>query len=811
MSEIDRCHAEQKRAAAYLIEHGDDGPDSRGARCGLMDQTVEELLIRERDAKYELFLKSKQRNFDPCGFDPGPLSPLLFEFQRDITRWSCRRGRAAIWADCGLGKTFMELEWGREVVRQSQGDVIHLCPLMVAEQTKGEASKFGIADVHVCRKGSDVRHGINVTNYEMLHHFKPEQFAGLVLDESACIKHSDSKFRQAVTDFCQGMPYRLSCTATPAPNDFMEIGMHSEFLGIMSAVEMLATFFVHDGGETSVWRLKKHAVEKFWEWVASWAVLIRKPSDLGYSDEGYALPPIRHTQHVVSADWASDHLFPVEAKTLGDRRKARRDSLPQRVKQCADIVNLTTDQWIVWCDLNAEGESLTKAIDGAVEITGSQKPEVKEALMKRFIDGEFRVLVTKPSIAGWGVNLQTCHKMAFVGLSDSFEQLYQAKRRCWRFGQAKPVDVHMITSELEGAVVANIERKERQYEQLIEGMITHMKDINSVAVHGASRAEEKYERGMAHGEKWIAHLGDSCEIIRDIPDGSIGYSIFSPPFASLYTYTNSERDLGNCSGDLSFMKHYEFIASELFRITQPGRLVSFHCMQLPLSKERDGVIGLKDFRGELIRMHQRAGFVLHSEVTIWKDPVTAMQRTKAIGLLHKQIQKDSCMSRQGIADYLITMRKPGANLPAVQGVNSGAVTGMFDRYIGTDGPLISQRDDPTRYSIEVWQRYASPVWMDIDPSDTLQRQSAREEEDERHICPLQLQVIERGLEMWSNPGDTVYSPFMGIGSEGYVALRCGRRFIGSELKRSYWDQSVKNLRYAEQTFQPSLFTEEQPA
>jgi len=290
-------------------------------------------------------------------------------------------------------------------------------------------------------------------------------------------------------------------------------------------------------------------------------------------------------------------------------------------------------------------------------------------------------------------------------------------------------------------------------------------------------------------------LGDCIEEIATLPSNSIHYSIYSPPFASLYTYSASDRDMGNCRSTEEFLEHYQFLCQELYRVLMPGRLLSFHCMLLPSSKERDGFIGLKDFRGDLIREHQKAGMIYHSEVVIWKDPVTAMQRTKALGLLHKQIKKDSCMSRQGIPDYLITMRKPG--------VNPEPVDGMFDRYVGSDHVAA---DDPTRYSIEVWQRYASPVWMDINPSDTLQGESAREHEDERHICPLQLQVIERGIELWTNPGDTVLSPFAGIGSEGYVAVRAGRKYIGTELKKSYFEQACRNMQSAENLAkQGSLF------
>jgi len=274
------------------------------------------------------------------------------------------------------------------------------------------------------------------------------------------------------------------------------------------------------------------------------------------------------------------------------------------------------------------------------------------------------------------------------------------------------------------------------------------------------------------------------ETVAKLDDESIGYSIFSPPFASLYTYSASNRDMGNCKDYAQFEEHFRYLVRELYRVLMPGRLVSFHCMNLPTSKSHHGYIGLHDFRGDLIRVFREAGFIFHSEVCIWKDPVTAMQRTKALGLLHKQVRKDSSMSRQGIADYLVTMRKPGENQQPVEG--------ELDRWIG-DNSFVSEG----RLSIDLWQRYASPVWMDINASRTLQKDSARDEKDERHICPLQLDVIERAMELWSNPGDTVLSPFAGIGSEGYVAVLNGRRFFGVELKASYWKQAVANLRMAE--------------
>lgn len=728
-------------------------------------------------SQYQEFLQRKAISDPATGLDVvPPLNSQLFDFQRDIVAWALRRGRAAIFADCGMGKTPMQLEWANKI----PGRVLILAPLAVAQQTVREGEKFGITSKYE-RDGGTHLGKITVANYEMLEHFNPDMFDGVVLDESSILKAYDGKTRTQIIDAFAKTPFRLACTATPAPNDYMELGNHSEFLGVMSRVEMLSMFFVHDGGETQKWRLKGHAETEFWKWLASWAVMIRKPSDLGYEDGDFILPEMVMHEHTVKVEnIAEGNLFPVEAQTLQERLQARRDTIKERVEDCAAIVNDCKRPFLIWCNLNTESEALADAIPDAVEVKGSDSNAHKEKAMLDFIEGRVRVLVTKPSICGFGMNFQHCADMAFVGLSDSYEQFYQAVRRCWRFGQTRSVNVHVITAETEGAVVANIKRKEADAMEMAESMVEHMKDLNQQALQGAtSRVKTEYQRDVAKGKNWTIHLADCIDVIKEQPDNSLHYSIYSPPFASLYTYSNSDRDMGNCADDETFMQHYKFLVREMYRAMMPGRLVSFHCMNLPTSKQNHGFIGIRDFRGELIRLHESEGFIFHSEVCIWKDPVTAMQRTKALGLLHKQIKKDSCMSRQGIPDYLVTMRKPGENPEPVTHTNE-------------------------TFPVQMWQRYASPVWMDINPSDTLQYRSAREHNDERHICPLQLQVIERGIELWSNPGDVVFSPFTGIGSEGYVAVKMGRKFLGAELKRSYWQQAVKNMELAKQE-QSSLF------
>ena len=730
---------------------------------------------------YEKLIQQKIIADSPSGFECGDLHPALFDFQSVLVRWALSRGRAAIFADTGLGKTFMQCEWAQKVCDYSDGNVLIVAPLCVAQQTVKEAAKIDLS-VHYCRSQNAVISGVNITNYEMLDHFDLATFAGVVLDESSILKSHTGKTRTALIESCQSVDYRLSCTATPSPNDFMELGNQAEFLGVMSREEMLAMFFTHDGGETSKWRLKGWGATRFWEWMAQWAAVIRKPSDLGFDDSRYDLPALRINEHVVDDDFREEgQLFTTVATTLTERRRAQRGSIDDRVKAVADLVNNSTEQWVIWCHLNDESTALAKAIPDAIDVKGSDTIDNKERRIMAFTEGRQRVLVTKPSIAGFGMNWQHCHKQAFVGLSDSFEQFYQAVRRCWRFGQELPVDVEVFTAESEGQVLANIKRKEAQHHEMSDQMVDHMKELMQHEMVKAKREASVYERDYAEGDGWQLHQADCVHLASELDDDSVDYTLFSPPFASLYTYSNSDYDMGNCKNDDGFYRQFEFLVEQMFRITKPGRLLSFHCMNLPTSKQNHGYIGIRDFRGELIRMFLKHGWIFHSEVCIWKDPVVAMQRTKALGLLWKQVRKDACKSRQGIPDYLVTMKKPGEN----------------------PNPVGHSMEE---LPVELWQKYASPVWTDINPSRTLNKMPARDDNDERHICPLQLDVIERCLHLWTNRDDLVFSPFTGIGSEGYSALQMGRRFIGSELKPSYFQIAKENL-YSATSGNLDLFTE----
>lgn len=713
---------------------------------------------------YQSFLASKQWTSPRTGLDVVPgLSSHLFDFQRDAVSWALKRGRACLFFDCGLGKTLCQLEWARHI----PGRVLILAPLAVSGQTVAEGERFGI-ECGISRDGS-TKGQIAVTNYERLHLFNPADFDGVVLDESSILKSHTGHYRTLVIDSFAHTRFRLCCTATPAPNDIMELANHVEFMGIMQRPEFLATWFVHDGGDTSSWRLKKHAEKRFWEWMATWAVVMRRPSDLGYSDEGFDLPPLNIHEHYVETGLARPgDLFALPAADLNEQRQARRKTMTHRVSLASSLVNGTPGPWIVWCELNDESAALTKAISGAVEVQGSDDADVKERNLLDFAAGKIRVLVTKPKIGGFGMNWQHCHQQCFVGLSHSFEQTYQAMRRSWRFGQQSAVDVHVIVTDLESEVATNVKRKQADHEEMSQRMVEVMSEKSLEELRGIEREQTTYQTRMEQGRGFKIYLGDAVEEMRHVESESVGLSVFSPPFASLYTYSASDRDMGNCKGYEEFMVHFGFLIDELLRATMPGRLCCVHCMDLPVAKEKEGHIGIRDFPGIVAAAFEAHGWYMHSRVVIWKDPVTQMQRTKSIGLLWKQLRKDSTMSRMSIPDYVLMFRKPGDNPQPVT---------------HTEG----------EFPVSQWQKWASPIWMDINPSDTLTKESARENDDERHIAPLQLEVTRRCVRLWSNPGDLVLSPFAGIGSEGFVALQEERRFVGIELKESYYKQAVANL------------------
>ena len=724
---------------------------------------------------YDQFVASKVRRHIAHGFEPQPIIAPLFDWQRHVVNWAIRTGRAALFEDCGLGKTLQQLEWAYQVWHYTQKPVIILTPLSVAHQTEREAKRFGYINCEVVKSQNEIDSNtrIAITNYEKLEHFDVKAFGGVVLDESSILKNFTGKTRRQLTDAFADTQFKLCCTATPSPNDYTEFGQHADFLGVCTPAQMLCTFFINDTFNTGDWRLKRHAEDEFWRWVASWAACVSKPSDIGYSDDGYDLPPLRMKTITVDVDVTEDkpedELFRVATLSATTMHKEMRLTAPMRAAKVAELVNDSDEPWIVWCNTNDEADELSALIPDAVEVRGSDAATEKERCLSDFTDGTARVIITKPSIAGMGLNWQHCHNVAFVGLSYSFEDFYQALRRSYRFGQQYPVNAYLVQASTEGAILQAVQAKMAAHSRMQEQM------KHAAAYLRKNKKEEtifmKTDITKSTGNGWDLYHGDCVRVARQLAPESVDFSVFSPPFADLFTYSADVQDMGNCADVSEFTKHFEILITEIARVMVPGREVAVHCVDLLSTKWKHGKIEFQDFSGEIIRAFWRHGFLFHSRICIWKSPVTEMQRTKAHGLLYKTLCADSTDSRIGCADYLLVFRK--------QGENPKPVT-----------------KDKTQFPVDWWQEVASPVWMTVDQGNVLNRDGARDAQDEKHICPLQLDVIERAVALWSNPGDLVYSPFAGIGSEGYQAIKMGRRFVGSELKESYFSQACANLKNA---------------
>jgi len=724
---------------------------------------------------YYKFLETKQTAFQAVGFDvkEGELSGQLFPFQKFCVRRALQKGRFAMFEDCGLGKTIQQLEWAQKVVEHINRPVLILAPLAVIGQTIKEGERFGY---NVEEIGLTVlKPGIYITNYDNMDSVDAYLFGGVVLDESSILKNFTGKMRNALIEDFNKTPYKLCCTATPSPNDTTELCNHAEFLNVMTRSEMLAMYFVHDGGSTSDWRLKGHAEQAFWDFVSTWAVMLNKPSDIGFDNKGYELPPLNVVQEmVITPKRDNGLLFNETAVNATDFHRELRRTYNERLDKVVEIVNRTSDNYIIWIGHDEEGKYLRERIPDAVEVKGSDNKQYKKDTLLAFGRGEFRVLVTKLKIAQFGLNYQNCHNQIFASLDFSFESTYQGIRRSYRFGQTDSVNIYLITTDTMANVKDIFEKKQKDFvnmqKRMTEAMCRNIKNV--IKLKKIDTMKEYIS------ENATLRLGDCVKLIQDVPDESIGFSIFSPPFAELYTYSDKLEDMGNSKDYKEFFTAFQYLVKELYRVLWSGRNIAVHCMDLPIQKAKEGYIGLRDFSGMILRCFEDAGFVYHSRVTIWKNPVTEMQRTKALGLLHKQVKKDASMSRVGIPDYLLVFRKEGEHEYPVE----------------------------CDITVDTWQKYASPVWMDIDYSNTLNGMKAGDTNDEKHICPLQLDTIERAITLWSNKGDTVLTPFMGIGSEVYEAIKLGRKGLGFELKESYFDTAIKNIKAVEfEVKQPKLF------
>ena len=722
------------------------------------------------------------------GIDVSDLHPALYDFQKIIVQRALRLGSCALIEDCGMGKTIQALEWAKHVSNHTDKPVLIFTPLAVGAQMMQESEKIELS-ASLVRSGKEVKTPVAITNYEMMHHFNPADFGGVVLDESSILKNRFGTMRNRFIEFSHGIPFRLSATATPAPNDLMELLNQAAYLHVSTVNESLALWFVNDQQQTQSWRLKGHSVNDFWKWVGSWAIALDHPRRAGFQTDGYDLPEMTVKDRIIKTDRVEKNGLFHDAQGISDQRKNRRLTMDERVSELAELVNSDDDYWVVWCELNEESEKISKAIPDSVEIVGSESIEAKERKLIDFSEGRTRVLVTKPSIAGHGLNWQHCNQMAFAGIGFSYEMQYQAIRRCWRYGQKRPVTVHRIMTDADESIAENLKRKE-SVKMSIYDLIPWQLNLKN----GKSGIDKSMPEYMEkNGDGWKLMLGDCVETIKRIDTDSVGLSIFSPPFPGMYVYTDSPNDMGNVQSIEEMIEQFSFLMTEdaMMRVLKPGRSVFIHITQGVAQLNRDGYIGLKDFRGSIISMMENQGWIYYGEVCIDKNPQAKAVRTKDSGLMFKSLANDASRMHPAMADFLLQFRKPGDNPEPIR-------AGQSETYGNMSGWV----------SPEDWILWARPVWYSADyqpvetndqginENDTLNFREARANDDERHICPLQIGVIERCIKVWSNPNDLVYSPFAGIGSEGYVALKYGRRFIGSELKREYFNTASSNLNAA---------------
>jgi len=704
--------------------------------------------------EYEKFLKTKRKNFISSGFevDESILNKNLFDFQKYAVKVALKKGRFALFFDCGLGKTLMQLSWSECVYNETKKKVLILSPLAVVEQTKEEAVKFGIN-----------LDSFDITNYDQLKNIDTSIYSGVVLDESSILKGKDGKMSQHIRNVFKKTPYKLACTATPSPNDHLELGLHVEFLGLDTYENMKSMFFVQDQKIKSndKWRLRKYAVDDFWRYVCKWSMACDNPQTLGFKVKGYNLPEIEFIEHIIPVENESNLLFGSISVSATDLHNDLKRSFDKRIKKTIELVNSSKEQWIVWTLRNTEATELNKVLHDSINVQGSDKPEIKAKNLNGFAKKDFKTLITKTSIASFGMNYQQCFNMVFTSYDFKFEAFYQAVRRCYRFGQKNKVKVHILVPESQTNVRKSIIEKSIKHQEKTKQMTKYSNENDYSTIIDI---EDVKEKEIKTDSFWLIN-GDCNQEIKKLKDESVDYSFFSPPFKDLYTYSDDPRDMSNVKNDNEFYKHFSFLVPELFRVLKKGRLLSMHIMQGTTSIGKDGFLSIIDFRGELIRLFQSHGFIFHAEKMIRKNPQLAAVRTKNIQLMHGQTKRDSSVNRPGLADYVITFRKPGVNEFKIQ----------------------------NDIDFDLWCKLAEPVWMDINESDVISNfKKARTNNDEKHMTPTQLSVIRNCYLLWSNKGDVCFSPFGGVGSEGCQAIKMDRKSINIELKKSYFNLNVYN-------------------
>lgn len=767
--------------------------------------------ISEVTTEYQELLESKSPLNHAIGFDTDASQwPWLFEFQKYCTQTALKVGRFALFEGCGLGKTRQAGTWAWEIVKETKEPVLILSPLGVVAQTIKELASIGI-ECFEYETGEVLRPAIYISNYDQLANIPTDRFIGVCLDESSILKNFTGATKKALIEAFAETHYKLCCTATPFPNDLNEVGNHSEFLNVLDAQDMRAKWFVRDEGMNN-YRLKGHAHEDFYAWMRTWCLMFDNPADIGYPMEGYDMPEVEFQQIVIAAEnRAKGKLFNEGHVNATSFHSEVRLTMTARLDAVAEIVNGSEEQFIIWIEQNAEGDYLRSIIPGAVEVRGSDPSAAKKKNLLGFAEGAFRVLITKGEIAGFGMNYQSSWNMIFANPSFSFETIWQCKCRQVRYGQMNKVNIWMVTTDTMENVIASYQRKETQFFESLRMINEGMNKKQYGLVRNYVYKEVRNER------MWLMK-GDTVIEQSRIPDNSVDLQVYSPPFSSLFTYSNYIHDLGNNASHADFFKQYAHVLREDYRTLKPGRLAVFHTKNLGVYKNSSGYTGMYDFTGEHRKAVEAAGFKLHCIITIWTDPVLEMQRTKTQRLLYKTLTSDSTFTGVGMPEFLYVFRKWEGDQETWEPVNHITKANFpLDKWQEWASPVYRENlldyekadlvQTILQMKAEIFRlkydcneglpdSWYDDVWFDIKRTDVLNGKEGTAMGDEKHIAPLQLEVIRRVINFWSNPGETVKTSFGGIGSEPYVALMEGRNAIAIELKDSYFDVMVKNCNKA---------------
>ena len=819
---------------------------------------------------YMDFLEGKRAIAPSSGFDPGDsVSDVLFPFQRDIVRWAVSGGRRAIFAAFGLGKSLMQLEICRLVMEREGGRALIVCPLGVRQEFKRDAALLGMEPVFIRSDAEVAGDGLYLTNYESVRDGKlsPSYFTCTTLDEASVLRSYGSKTYQTFLSLFEQVPYRFVATATPAPNRYKELIHYAGYLGVMDTGQALTRFFQRDSTKANNLTLYPHKEREFWLWLATWAVFVQKPSDLGYSDEGYDLPPLDVVWHKVES--GADEL-PVErdgqvrmfrdaATSLSDAAAVKRESMADRVAKAKEIVDSAPgDHFVIWHDLESERRAIKRAIPEAVEVYGSQDLEERERRVVGFSEGEFRILATKPILSGSGCNFQRhCHREVFMGVGFKFNDFIQAIHRVQRFQQTEPVRIDIIYADGEESVVRVLKRKWREYEELTRKMEEIIKEygLADAKIAGAMERSIGVERMSASGEGWLAVNNDTVDETSRMESNSVDLIVTSIPFSNHYEYTPSYNDFGHTEDDEHFFEQMDYLTPELLRVLKPGRIYCCHV------KDRinfgnvtgAGVPTVQPFHVETIMHCIKHGFDYLGMITVVTDVVRENNQTYRLGWTEQC--KDGTKMGVGSPEYVLLFHKPQTD--RTRGYADTPVAKSKDEYsrarwqldahafwrssgdrlmtseewasipVGEIGKLFSQESLKRVYDYKTHVRigeeldgdghlpatfmalapasWAPDVWTDVNRMLTLNTAQSQKGRV-KHVCPLQFDIVDRLIERYSNPGEIVYDPFGGLMTVPVRAIHAGRKGIGTELNAGYWADGVAYLKAEEQKLSmPSLF------